>query len=62
MMLKDLRLKVNLTQRQLADLIGVKRNTICMYEKGTRVPTLRNLQKLAKALSVSDEEILNCFK
>lgn len=61
-MLKDLRIRAHLTQRELADRVGLKKTTICMYEKGERTPTLKTLQKLAHALLVSDEEILRCFK
>lgn len=61
-MLKDLRKKANLTQEELAQRVGVRKSAICMYEKGTRVPSVGTLRKLARALSVSNEEILDCIK
>jgi transcriptional regulator with XRE-family HTH domain len=39
--LKDLRMKMKLTQVGFADLIGVDRRTIINYEQGTKIPKAR---------------------
>lgn len=36
--IKQHRKKLNLTQQELADLIGVSKNTIVNYEKGMKIP------------------------
>lgn len=61
-MLKELRLRANLTQDALAKKVGLKKNTICSYEKGIRTPTVKNLCNLAEALDVTVEQLLDCFK
>lgn len=51
--IQELRLHHSLTQKQLADLIGVKPHTISQYEHGLRKPILRNVNALAKLFGVS---------
>lgn len=53
-----LRKKKGLTQQQLADTIGVHLSQLKRYEAGTSQPTLGALVNLAKALSVSADELL----
>lgn len=48
----------NLTQRELADLIGVSWSQISRYESGIVKPRLGSLLKLADALGVSRETLL----
>lgn len=43
----------NLTQKQLADMLGLAPNTIAQYELGTSRPKLEKIQLIAKALNVS---------
>ncbi len=62
MSLKEFRLNANLTQEELAKRVGLKKNTICAYEKGKRNPTIKNLSKVANALGVSVEKLLKCFE
>lgn len=50
--IKDIRLKQGLSQRQLADLIGVTPSTISQVEKNTIYPSLPALFRLAESLSV----------
>lgn len=45
--IKTLRIKMGLTQQQLADEIGVSRQTVTRWENGWVVPTLFYAQKLA---------------
>lgn len=48
----------NLTQEQLADLLGVSQSNISLYERGvTRIPT-DLVVKLATSLRVSSDELL----
>lgn len=46
-----------MTQKQLADLSGVSRVAIARYETGKQAPKKEALEKLAKALDVSVEEL-----
>lgn len=49
---KEMRKKRGLTQKQLAELLGVKQQNISDWERGERSPSVKNLKKLS--------EILNC--
>jgi putative transcriptional regulator len=55
--LKVQRAKKDLTQAQLAQLVGVTRKTINTVEKGKYLPSTYLALKLSKALDVSVEEI-----
>ena len=55
--LKIQRAKKDITQEQLAQLVGVTRKTINTVEKGRYIPSTYLALKLAQALSVSVEEI-----
>lgn len=55
--LKIQRAKKDLTQEQLAQMVGVTRKTINTVEKGKYIPSTYLALKLAKALEVSVEEI-----
>jgi transcriptional regulator with XRE-family HTH domain len=46
------RIKANLTQKQLAELMGTKQSAIARLESGRQMPTLDTLQKLAQVLGV----------
>lgn len=47
----------NLTQEQLADLVGVSRKTINTIERGIFVPSTVLALKLARVLQTSVEEL-----
>lgn len=51
--LRTLRIEKNLTQQELADMIGTVKSTISQYETCKREPVLSILIKLANALDVS---------
>ena len=57
--LKIYRCKANLTQTQLAELIGVQSQTIWRWEHNEREPSLNVIKKLAKVLNVTENELLN---
>ena len=51
--LKSLRKQRNLTQKQLAELIGTQNSIISFYEVGDRIPSPEIIVKLARTLHVS---------
>lgn len=60
--LRQLRKQKNLTQKQLAALIGVKNSIISFYEVGERMPSPEMVVKLASALNVSTDYLLGMNK
>jgi len=48
--IKEIRLKLNLTQEELAQKTGVRRETIVFLEQGKYNPSLRLAYKIAQAL------------
>ncbi len=57
--LKSLRVKNQLTRKQVADLVGVSVSTIGLYESGERLPSLPVLVKLATQYKTSVDYLLN---
>ncbi len=58
MRVKAWRLKRRLTQQALADKVGIHRVYLAQLEGGTKTPSLRTLQRLAKALRVNVAALL----
>jgi len=56
--LKNLRQEKNLTQTQLADIIGISRGALSLYETGKREPDYCTLQKFADFFNVSTDYLL----
>ena len=56
--LKTLRLNRNLTQKQIADRIGLAISAISSYESGMRYPSYETLIKLARIFHVSADYLL----
>lgn len=48
----------NMTQGEVADILGVKSATISKYEAGTLEPNIESLKKLARLFDVSIDELL----
>ena len=55
--IKELRARYNLTQDDLADKVGVTRQTMLYLEKGKYNPSLVLAYKVAKALNSEIEEV-----
>ena len=53
-----LRKKRQLTQQEMADLVGVHVNQIRRYEAGATQPSLEALKKIAIAMSISLDELV----
>lgn len=56
--LKELRLKQNLSQSDLAKLLNVNKSFISNLESGKTNPTLQTIASLAKAVGVDTNELL----
>lgn len=52
------RTALNMTQAQLAEIVGVVPSTINQYESGARKPDVVMLKKLAIALHTTADELL----
>lgn len=57
--IKEYRTQRNLTQQTLADLVGVRRETIIFLEQGKYNPSLRLAYNVAQALGASINEIFS---
>ena len=55
--IKEYRARHNLTQEKLAEMVGVRRETIIFLEQGKYNPSLRLAYSVARALQASIEEI-----
>jgi len=55
--IKEYRAKHNLTQEKLADIVGVRRETIIFLEQGKYNPSLKLAYNVAKALQTTINEI-----
>ena len=56
--LKALRRQRLLTQRELAEKVGVAWQTLSAWERGTMQPRMRHIRALCQALDVTPEELL----
>ena len=56
--IKQLRKKKGISQSELAEVIGVKNNTVSTWERGTRKPDFEALNLLSNYFEVSFEYIL----
>lgn len=52
------RKKMNLTQQQMADILGISKSTYCQYESGTRHPKIEMIKQIASYLQISTDELL----
>ena len=57
--LKMLRKENNLTQKQVAEKLGVVESCYANWEQGRTEPNIETLRKLSKILNVSIDELIN---
>ena len=55
--IKELRARENLTQAKLAELVGVRRETIVFLEKGKYNPSLNLAHAISQVFNLSIEEV-----
>lgn len=55
--IKELRARYNLTQDELADMVGVTRQTLLHLEKGRYNPSLLLAHRVAKALQSTINQV-----
>ncbi|MCD6300179.1 MAG: helix-turn-helix transcriptional regulator [Dehalococcoidales bacterium] len=55
--IREYRIKHTLTQEKLAEMVGVRRETIIFLEKGKYNPSLRLAHNVAKALKTTIDKI-----
>ena len=57
--IREYRTKHNLTQEKLAEMVGVRRETIIFLEQGKYNPSLKLAYNVAKALKTNIDEIFS---
>lgn len=55
--IKEYRAKYNLTQEELAEKVGIRRETIVFLEKGKYNPSLKLAYDISKVLKAKIEEL-----
>ena len=55
--IREYRAKYNLTQEKLAEIVGVRRETIIFLEQGKYNPSLKLAYNVARALEATIDEI-----
>ena len=55
--IKEFRAKHNITQEKLAQIVGVRRETVIFLEQGKYNPSLRLAHNVAKALKTRIDEL-----
>ena len=56
--LRNYREAAGLTQQQVAERLGITKSTYCNYESGKREPDVAKIKKIAKALGISADALL----
>ena len=57
--LVDILDKANMTQKELADAIGVTKSTISRYVNKQRMPAIKNVINMADVLNVNIDELID---
>lgn len=60
--LKKMRVKQQLSQEKLADIAGLHRTYIGSVERGERNISIDNMERLASALNITIQDLLNADK
>jgi DNA-binding XRE family transcriptional regulator len=55
--IKEYRIRLDLTQEKLAEMVGVRRETIIFLEQGRYNPSLRLAYNVARALKATIDEL-----
>ena len=55
--IREYRVRQNITQQALADLVGVRRETIIFLEQGKYNPSLKLAHSVAQALQATIDEL-----
>lgn len=58
-LIKEYRLSKKMSQKKLGEKLGVSQQQIAQYECGTRVPKLDTIVKIANALDIDINELLD---
>ena len=61
-LLREYRIKNNMTQEFVAQALGISRQAVSKWEKGTSEPSTSNLLAIAKLYGVPPQEILSQIK
>lgn len=56
--LKEVRIDRGMSQKEVADQIGVAKSTYSLYESGGREPNVQTIKKIADVLGVSADRLL----
>lgn len=56
--LKEARLKSGLSQKDVAERIGVAKSTYSLYESGNREPNVNTIKRISDCLNVSADVLL----
>lgn len=57
--IKDYRENKKMTQKEIAEILGVEAGTVSKYESGMIEPNIESLKKLAKTFEISIDKLLN---
>ncbi len=57
--LREYRKKAGMTQKQVADSLGLSMSAVSMYEQGQRTPDVDTLSRLSKVLNVPVNALLS---
>ena len=55
---KEIRIRNHLTQKQMAERLGVQKSVVCYYEHGERFPSYDVLLRIASIFHVSTDYLL----
>lgn len=58
--IKERRWRMGVTQKELADRLGITGSAISSYENNTRLPSFDILVKLSRLFHMSTDELLGC--
>ena len=57
--IKDKRSAIGMTQKELAEAVGVEQSMICQIERGTKTPSMPLGKQIADVLGCSIDSLLN---